>query len=104
MKKDIDSKTKNLEVFVKNLNGVEGKFNTRYWWDDELTLDTGWFTSNNKDGTMFHEISHGQGTHDNKDKNDFLNAHLLESLMYVDVEKLLIYSSPKATVDRNCFH
>jgi hypothetical protein len=71
--------------------------------DDELTLNPTWFgqPASDQDDTLFHEISHGQGT-DDQTSNDYNNAHYIERLMYLDKEDWFIFKEDKKNADKKC--
>jgi hypothetical protein len=74
-----------------------------FWYDDELRLNPDWFGKGtvDQDSTIFHEVSHGQGT-DDEGANDYNNAHLIETLMYLDKEKWIIFTTDKRKADQEC--
>lgn len=105
MVKEIDDPGWNLEIYKKSTPGVDATYwdSSVPWFDDELTLDPGWFGqgASGQDSTMFHEISHGQGT-DDQTSNDYNNAHLIEALMHTDKENWIIFKKDKKDADKKC--
>ncbi len=104
MVKEIDDPGWNLEIYKKSTPGVDATYwdSSVPWFDDELTLDPGWFGQGaGGDSTMFHEISHGQGT-DDETSNDYNNAHLIEGLMHTDKENWIIFKKDKKDADKKC--
>ena len=85
--------------------GVDAKYwdSPVFWHDDELILNPDWFGkgAGEQDSTMFHEISHGQGT-DDETSNDYNNAHLIEGLMHTDKENWIIFKKDKSDADKKC--
>jgi hypothetical protein len=105
MVKEIDDPGWNLEMYKKDMPGVDASYwdSSVFWYDDELTLNPNWFGqgSDAQDSTMFHEISHGQGT-DDAGANDYNNAHMIESLMHTDKEDWIIFKKDKRDADKKC--
>ncbi|MGA4578999.1 RHS repeat domain-containing protein [Limisphaera sp. VF-2] len=105
MVREIEDPGWNLEIYRGDLGDVYAKYwnSPVPWYDDELTLDNGWFkqSANDRDSTMFHEISHGQGT-DDETSNPYNDAYLLEVLMHVDKEDWIVFKRDKQNADRQC--
>jgi|GEM_PF-1873223 RHS repeat-associated protein len=107
MVSEIEDPGRNLEIYRADFPGniMADYWNSSVpWYDDTLTLDNGWFhqSSDEKDSTMFHEITHGQGTEDEDFSNPYNNAHALESLMHIDKENWIHFRSDKRMADRLC--
>ena len=66
-----------------------------------LSRDPSWFSAGDQDATLFHEVSHSQGT-DDQTPNDFNNAHLIEGLMTVDKENWIIWKFAIQNADKKC--
>jgi RHS repeat-associated protein len=102
---DINNPRKKLEIYRGDISPDAA----RYWrspvpsYDDELPLDNGWFgqSSSEQDGTMFQELSHGQGTGD-KDPSPYNNVHAIEVLMDVDKENWTYFKYDKMVADKRC--
>jgi len=66
MIRDINDPCKNLEIYSGDIKPGAARYwrSPVPWYDDELTLDNGWCgqSTSEQDSTMFHELSHGQGT------------------------------------------
>ena len=105
MVSEIDDPEWHLEVDVRPLGGSEGLYwnSPVPWYDDELTVPPGWFDigTPDSDKTIFHEITHGQGTtHDGKDNYD--DAGTLELLMTDDLKDWKAFHVPKDAADDQC--
>jgi len=103
MAKVIDNPKYDLNVYVEKIPGAFASYWTSpvFWYNDKLTLDPGWFQDREADQTMFHEISHSQGTED-ETSNDYNNAHLIEGLMTSDKESWIIFKFDKQKADQKC--
>jgi len=105
MVKEIGDSGWNLEIYKESMPGVDAKYwdSPVFWHDDELILNPDWFGkgAGEQDSTMFHEISHGQGT-DDETSNDYNNAHLIEGLMHTDKENWIIFKKDKSDADKKC--
>ena len=77
-----------------------------FWFDDELTLDNGWFNKSqaDQDSTMMHEISHGQDTEDDNHDDPYNNAHAIDNLMKTDKDNWIFYKFDKRKADQKCGH
>jgi RHS repeat-associated protein len=103
MAKVINDPKYDLNVYVESTPGASATYwpSPVPWYNDHLTLDPGWFNAGDADSTMFHEISHSQGTED-QTANDYNNAHLIEGLMTVDKENWIIWKFDKKKADEKC--
>ena len=105
MVREISDPDFNLEVYRGDLGPVEARYwdSPVPWYDDELILNNRWFgqPTDKQDGTMFHEISHGQGTSDGGD-DSFNSAYNIEELISVDKEEWATYKNAKRLADRQC--
>jgi RHS repeat-associated protein len=105
MIRDINDPRKNLEIYRGDIKPDAARYwrSPVPWYDDELTLDNGWFgqSTSEQDSTMFHELSHGQGTGD-KDPSPYNNAHAIEVLMHVDKENWTYFKYDKMVADKRC--
>jgi len=95
---DINSTTYNLEIYQRNLGSeVEASYwaSPVFWYDDELTINNGsgysWF-DNGSFQTIFHELTH-TWSDDGESSNDYINAHMIESLYTTDLINWVIYYS-----------
>jgi RHS repeat-associated protein len=106
MVKEIDDPGWNLEVYKKNMPGRDAEYwnSPVPWLDDELRLNPSWFGqgTTDQDTTMFHEITHGQGTVDDDFSNPYNNAHALEGLMHTDKENWIYFKFDKQDADKKC--
>jgi len=105
MVKETDDPGFNLEMYKKSMPGVDATYlNQVPWYDDELTLNPTWFGpgADAQDSTMFHEITHGQGTVDDDFSNPFNNAHSIEALMHTDKENWTYFKAAKRDADKKC--
>ena len=84
---NINSTSYNLEIYKSDLGDSLASYwsSTVPWYDDELNLDNNFFNSSDIDySTIFHELTH-TWSDDGESNNDYLNAHMLESLYDVDL-------------------
>ena len=106
MVREIDDPGWNLEIYKKKMPGTDAEYwNSQVpWFDDELRLNPGWFGQGriDQDTTMFHEITHGQGTVDNDFSNPYNNAHALEGLMHIDKENWIYFKFDKKDAGKKC--
>lgn len=97
----------NLEVYRVDYNGdPEATYlnSPVPWYDDELRLDNGWFdqTQDRQDHTIFHELTHGQGTQDDDENGCYNNAHALALLMYTDLKHWHCFNADKKKIGEKC--
>lgn len=96
----------NLEIYKKHMPGVDAEYwdSSVPWHDDEHTLNPTWFgqVADAQDSTMFHEITHGQGTVDKDFSNPFNNAHSIEALMHTDKAHWTYFKAAKRNALKKC--
>ncbi len=93
---NINSTGYNLEIYKTDLGSESlAKYwpSSVPWYDDELTINNGasynWFVIGDI-GTIFHEVTHSWSD-DGESGNDYMNAHLIESLYTTDLVNWLRY-------------
>ena len=106
MVKEIDDPGWNLEIYKRSMPGRDAEYwdTPVPWFDDELRLNPSWFGQGgtDQDTTMFHEITHGQGTVDEDFSNPYNNAHVPDGSMHTDKENWVYFKFDKKNADKKC--
>ena len=90
---NINSTTYNLEIYKDNLpEDIDARYwaSSVPWYDDELTIDYGWFMNSSDKRVIFHELTH-TWSDDGESGNEFINAHMIESLYSNNFSSWIIY-------------
>ncbi|RMG33643.1 MAG: hypothetical protein D6725_15380, partial [Planctomycetota bacterium] len=90
VKEDIDSQSKNLEIYRENEPDADRRAEAWdnwpfFWFDDEITLNDahGWTesTESDLDELLFHELTHFHNTYDDDRLGNLMNAHTIDGMI-----------------------